>query len=108
MAVKAEITPLFETDQEKFFLKFFQHLCENQEPYRVLFKRGLGPLVEDFFYGNQEDAGAERSPYQYYRNQAFSALMMKICFIWIMQGCKETPEQITQTTLKIAQNFIQE
>lgn len=94
---------LFRKEREEGFnsndyLRIFEHIYENQETYRLYFKLGLEKRVItrwDARLAAEQHVDANVA----YHAEFFRAGLNAIIRMWLMGGCRETPEEMNEVIL---------
>lgn len=101
--LEAEVGLLYQEEREQGvnsndFLKLFRHICDNQILYRTYFKLGYADQLQmgGFRYDThlaQQHFGDQHTQYhiEFFR-QGFNAIIK----MWLMGGCRESPEDMVQ------------
>ena len=87
------------TSRKEFIVYLLNHMTEHKEIILLLFDNGLSYVVKEGF-----DEAFTRSIDVYhdpYRCYAASGAYFNLVYYWFLNGCKETPEQISEIDLSI-------
>lgn len=90
---REEITVGFNSND---YLRLFQHIYENQLFYKTYFKLGYTQDYKIFRYDTKQAKEHFDNRFIEYHCEFFRAGITKIIEMWLVSGCKETPEEMDE------------
>ncbi|MDE6108554.1 MAG: TetR family transcriptional regulator C-terminal domain-containing protein [Oscillospiraceae bacterium] len=101
--LEAEVAALYQEEREEGrnsndFLKLFRHIRDNQIFYRIYFKLGYADQGEigSFQYDPELARRQVGDKHIQYHMEFFRKGLNAIIKMWLLGGCKETPEEMNQ------------